>query len=218
MNAFGKRLGWMPAVIAITAVGLSTIHPSSFAPYTSGIAEAADETNSADQKASKLAAALESKVAVENPVKEVVSQRSTVAALPPHVTNRSNDNGTLEVTVEPKLDLRKGRIESPAKKIVLTNSSLVSPADPNPPARNVDYAPKRKIEQPTEKLVAGTSLHSTNSDQATSDTDRGFDNPEVEPGNVRWHADFAAACEASRKSGKPVLLFQMMGNLDDRFC
>jgi hypothetical protein len=40
----------------------------------------------------------------------------------------------------------------------------------------------------------------------------------VLPGNVTWHASFAAACEASRKSGKPVLLFQMMGQLDDALC
>jgi hypothetical protein len=43
-------------------------------------------------------------------------------------------------------------------------------------------------------------------------------NPKVEPGKVKWHADFAAACEAARKSGKPVLLFQMMGRLDQQFC
>lgn len=43
-------------------------------------------------------------------------------------------------------------------------------------------------------------------------------NPKVEPGKVKWHADFAAACQASAKSGKPVLLFQMMGKLDDQFC
>src|SRR5262245_55030164 len=45
-----------------------------------------------------------------------------------------------------------------------------------------------------------------------------FVNPKVAPGKVRWHADYAAACKAAAKSGKPVLLFQMMGKLDDRFC
>src|SRR4051812_17527633 len=34
------------------------------------------------------------------------------------------------------------------------------------------------------------------------------DNPRVEPGLVRWHAAFADAQAAARKSGKPVLLFQ----------
>ena len=45
-----------------------------------------------------------------------------------------------------------------------------------------------------------------------------FDNPKVAPGRVAWHPTFAAACAASRVSGKPVLLFQMMGNLDEQFC
>lgn len=40
----------------------------------------------------------------------------------------------------------------------------------------------------------------------------------VEPGKVRWHKAIQTAMDASRQSGKPVLLFQMMGRLDDRFC
>ena len=43
-------------------------------------------------------------------------------------------------------------------------------------------------------------------------------NPQVRAGRVHWHADFAAACTASRGSGKPVLLFHMMGRLDQKFC
>ena len=45
-----------------------------------------------------------------------------------------------------------------------------------------------------------------------------FVNPKVEPGKVKWHANLAAARKAAAKSGKPVLLFQMMGKLDDQFC
>lgn len=45
-----------------------------------------------------------------------------------------------------------------------------------------------------------------------------FINPKVEPGKVRWHKTFADARAAAKTSGKPVLLFQMMGKLDDRFC
>jgi hypothetical protein len=45
-----------------------------------------------------------------------------------------------------------------------------------------------------------------------------FANPKVEPGKVKWHTDFDTACKAAAKSGKPVLLFQMMGKLDDQFC
>jgi hypothetical protein len=43
------------------------------------------------------------------------------------------------------------------------------------------------------------------------------ENPRVAPGIVRWHDDFAAACKAAETSGKPVLLFQMLGQLDQRF-
>lgn len=40
----------------------------------------------------------------------------------------------------------------------------------------------------------------------------------VKPGLVAWQPDYAVACRASAKSGKPVLLFQMMGKLDNEFC
>jgi hypothetical protein len=43
-------------------------------------------------------------------------------------------------------------------------------------------------------------------------------NPTVEPGKVHWHASFADARDAAAKSGKPVLLFHMMGQLDKQFC
>jgi hypothetical protein len=44
------------------------------------------------------------------------------------------------------------------------------------------------------------------------------DNPRVEPGLVGWHASFADARAAAQKSGRPVLLFHMMGQLDRQFC
>ena len=44
------------------------------------------------------------------------------------------------------------------------------------------------------------------------------ENPTVQPGLVKWHASFADAKAASAKSGRPVLLFYMMGQLDKQFC
>ena len=38
------------------------------------------------------------------------------------------------------------------------------------------------------------------------------------PGLVRWHEDFDAAVRAARRSAKPVLLFQLLGELDQTFC
>lgn len=43
-------------------------------------------------------------------------------------------------------------------------------------------------------------------------------NPRVRPGRVRWHDDFEAACAASTRSRKPVLLFHMLGRMDEKFC
>lgn len=40
----------------------------------------------------------------------------------------------------------------------------------------------------------------------------------VQPGFVAWHSNFSEACETSKRSGKPVLLFEMLGKLDDEFC
>jgi hypothetical protein len=47
---------------------------------------------------------------------------------------------------------------------------------------------------------------------------KAFLNPHVAPGRIKWHASFAEACQAAQKSHKPVLLFHMMGKLDDLFC
>ncbi len=75
---------------------------------------------------------------------------------------------------------------------------------------------KRMIERPLEKTLAPTSAvpQSTGGLSVASP----FVNPKVEPGKVTWHKDFDEACASSKLSGKPVLLFQMMGKLDDGFC
>jgi hypothetical protein len=74
-----------------------------------------------------------------------------------------------------------------------------------------DYS-KSVIEVPTQKVLAARTVPAA---PAPGDT---FVNPKAQPGKVRWHRDFDVACAAAKKSGKPVLLFQMMGRLDDRFC
>lgn len=35
---------------------------------------------------------------------------------------------------------------------------------------------------------------------------------------VAWHASYDEALNASRISGKPVMLFQLLGKLDDALC
>jgi hypothetical protein len=80
-----------------------------------------------------------------------------------------------------------------------------------------DFSFKSVIERPTENILASSSGNSGGFG-GSSAGNAGFLNPKVEPGKVRWHPDFATARAASAKSGKPVLLFQMMGKLDDQFC
>lgn len=82
------------------------------------------------------------------------------------------------------------------------------------PVRDVT---KADVETPSKNLVnRGGSRTSANDDDGGRTGAPA--SPKAEPGKVRWHRDFAAACAAAGKSRKPVLLFQLMGKLDDRFC
>lgn len=72
-------------------------------------------------------------------------------------------------------------------------------------------AGKTALEAPTKVVVANTST-----DPAAA-TKGQQPNPGVKPGNVNWLPSFERACVASQQSGKPVLLFHLMGKLDERF-
>ena len=67
---------------------------------------------------------------------------------------------------------------------------------------------KGAIEAPTKSLLSAPSPVAAGNPQI---------NPPVQPGLVRWHSDFASACQASKISGKPVLLFQMLGMLNREY-
>lgn len=75
----------------------------------------------------------------------------------------------------------------------------------------LDRSKVMAVERPARQVVE--TLSSNLPPSAT----RG-DNPVVTPGLVHWHPSFDAACQASRTSGKPVLLFHLMGRLDQQFC
>jgi TAT (twin-arginine translocation) pathway signal sequence len=69
--------------------------------------------------------------------------------------------------------------------------------------------------------VAGVSVATTrflSNAPCCNQGDTAATNPAVVPGLVRWHGDFPAACIASYKSGKPVMLLHMLGKLDQQFC
>ena len=92
-------------------------------------------------------------------------------------------------------------------------SILVQPpnsrGEANPSVASKEIS-KFGIETSTKPLVAMAGRASHN--------ESNFVNPKVSPGKVRWHASYEAARLAAEKSGHPVLLFQMMGKLDDQFC
>ena len=100
----------------------------------------------------------------------------------------------------------------------LSATQLVQAADA--PVKKVrrDLTKVLRIEAPVERLIAAGTARTVSAATRSKPAPVKFQNPKVEPGTVRWHNDFEAACAASRKSGKPVLLFQLMGRLDDRFC
>jgi hypothetical protein len=87
--------------------------------------------------------------------------------------------------------------------------------------KGLTYVAKADIEVPTERLLAaraGSVTAATERGAVQNPTAATADQPKVPPGRVKWHADFATACRAAQQSGKPVLLFHMMGKLDDQFC
>jgi hypothetical protein len=115
-----------------------------------------------------------------------------------------------------RVDVRKYDIEGPVKQLVAAPAPPAAPVPPNglPPGG----IRKEVIEFPVKKVVTNASEPLVTPAPKPKPAEAKSDNPKVEPGLVKWHPDLATACEAAKKSGKPVLLFQMMGKLDDQFC
>ena len=101
------------------------------------------------------------------------------------------ESGKITIT-----DSRMTRFWLPSVFLVAATAAY---ADGQPPPT------KRVIELPTKTAVTKTA-------PATPE------NPTVAPGLVKWHKTFDDARKASEKSGRPVLLFHMMGELDKQFC
>ncbi|MDG2014202.1 MAG: hypothetical protein P8J33_11890 [Pirellulaceae bacterium] len=122
---------------------------------------------------------------------------------------------------EVRFDVGKSLIEAPVKKALL-KASNTNPQD-NTPIRNqrFDNPPSKKsfgtldvsktfIEIPSKKLLESTKF--------TAVLPNNFsDNPPCQPGLVTWHRDLQEAKAASLRSGKPILLFQLLGKLDEKF-
>ena len=77
-------------------------------------------------------------------------------------------------------------------------------------------AGKSEVEKPVKKKIADFGKKMAEMPIKKSmdkKDDSGF-----APGKVKWHASFDKAVAAAKKSGKPVLLFQLLGNLNEEFC
>lgn len=112
-----------------------------------------------------------------------------------------------------KFDVGKGFVEGPLKDSLTGSTELelypgrkVSIRAPKAALaeKKLDVSKGRVVEAPL-KLTVATSTGE-------------FKNPQVAPGKVRWHADIQTACAAAKKTGRPVLVFHMIGKLEDRFC
>jgi len=93
-------------------------------------------------------------------------------------------------------------------RLLLTACCAVAMTTPHVWAQRPADVGKKRIEFAAKNLVAET---------APAPRPVATDDQTVEPGKVKWHSSFADACNEAKKSGKPVLLFQMMGRLNQRF-
>jgi hypothetical protein len=113
-------------------------------------------------------------------------------------------------------EVKTAVIEEPVTSVVENSAPVPAPAPLAPRAdggkRIIELGPKNVVRasQPTPAAPARPTH------PVAKRTDA--ENPIVKPGEVKWHASFQAACDAAKKSHKPVLLFHMMGQLDRQFC
>lgn len=102
-------------------------------------------------------------------------------------------------------DRSKSEIELPVKAAIVNGAPLADLPDLS----------KFKLEASVKELLAKAVENAAGEKLKNEQAD--FANPQVAPGKVNWHADFAAAKLASGKSGKPMLHFQLLGQLDQQF-
>lgn len=110
-----------------------------------------------------------------------------------------------------EIDVSKFRIESPVKDLFADIVKLDNAAGPGNPARVAEWLAETAKKSPAHR-PAETAVR-----KDVTPADARDKNPQVEPGLVQWHDDFESACRASKQSGKPVLLFHLLGRLDQRF-
>jgi hypothetical protein len=86
--------------------------------------------------------------------------------------------------------------------LALAATAAVAAAE-DPPPQRLDVG-KSLIEAPVESAVRSRTLDPLEL--------------KARPGLVRWHAGLVDALAAAKVSRRPVLVFQLLGNLDQEFC
>lgn len=147
----------------------------------------------------------------EFPVKGLINERiDQINGWQPRLADKPVIQGVRRLV---PADMSKGRVEMPVKSLLF--DKFKQPAEASK-ARSVVVPESVAVPvPPPAELRLRVPAKTVGSSQKPSLKNR---NEKVEPGKVRWHKMVQTAMDASKQSGKPVLLFQMMGHLDDRFC
>jgi hypothetical protein len=139
----------------------------------------------------------------------------TIASLPA-LAQSDGSKRTVEMR-----DMSKGRIEMPVKGLFLDRfKAPVSKLEPAVTAKSVS-TPAKEVSSPAKEVSSPAKDVSSPAKDVPARAHKPALKPQQEkvaPGKVHWHRAIQTAMDASKQSGKPVLLFQMMGHLDDRFC
>lgn len=141
-------------------------------------------------------------------LRPVLAETSQVATQPSSPSERQPSQEKVSA-----FDPGKRLLESPVKAVLAEHNERGSPALNQNAAMN-------KPQGLRSSLPGNESAKTTPPPAAPTEMEKKGDdwrNPPVAPGRVRWHRSFALACQAAQRSGKPVLLFQLLGQLDEEF-
>ena len=108
-----------------------------------------------------------------------------------------------------QFDASKRFIEAPLENL-LDQASVLVKSQPKAASLKLESKPRQQ------SLDWSPPTSEAEQDPFHTSTEATSANPQCQPGLVTWHNNFEAACKASQISQKPVLLFQLLGNLDQR--
>jgi hypothetical protein len=157
-----------------------------------------------------------SKIAVESTAESLLRDSADSVTVSSRTVPTPPRRGALEpvaVSPRPISDFSKFRVELPAKALFRSTDDQSSLIDSSRPALPYSAPPENP-----QLSVSATLLRSSRSTRASDNSPYATRPHRVRPGLIDWHDSFSAALTASKTSHKPVLLFHMMGFLDQEFC